>query len=107
MRQYLDSERRLLHAGRGIGERYMTMRGNHRVKSGALPVRDTFGEAQADLDRYATAHGFELYERGDPDEAFCRVCGCTEDDPCPGGCSWVPDPEMLGDLCSRCLEEGL
>lgn len=34
-------------------------------------------------------------------EARCRVCGCTENAPCPGGCHWVPDPQM-GDLCSRC-----
>lgn len=27
----------------------------------------------------------------------CRVCGCTDDDGCPGGCTWVED-----DLCSEC-----
>lgn len=27
----------------------------------------------------------------------CRVCGCTDDRACPGGCYWV-EP----DLCSRC-----
>lgn len=27
----------------------------------------------------------------------CRVCGCTEDHACPGGCSWVGL-----DLCSTC-----
>lgn len=27
----------------------------------------------------------------------CRVCGCTDDRACPGGCSWV-----AADLCSRC-----
>ena len=27
----------------------------------------------------------------------CRVCGCSELDPCPGGCFWVED-----DLCSSC-----
>jgi len=36
---------------------------------------------------------------GDP---ACRVCGCTENDPCPGGCMWVADPKMLGELCSSC-----
>jgi len=30
-------------------------------------------------------------------ERKCRVCGCTEDRACPGGCYWV-EP----DLCSRC-----
>ncbi len=34
-------------------------------------------------------------------DATCRICGCTEDRACPGGCWWVPDPEM-GDLCSAC-----
>lgn len=29
----------------------------------------------------------------------CRVCGCTDDMACPGGCWWV-EP----DLCSRCAE---
>jgi hypothetical protein len=33
----------------------------------------------------------------------CRVCGCTDDDACPDGCSWVPDPAMAGYLCSACL----
>ncbi|HWU23772.1 MAG TPA: hypothetical protein VN088_19695 [Nocardioides sp.] len=37
----------------------------------------------------------------DRDEAACRVCGCTETAACPGGCHWVPDPQM-GDLCSAC-----
>lgn len=27
----------------------------------------------------------------------CRECGCTEEDACPGGCSWVAE-----DLCSAC-----
>lgn len=31
--------------------------------------------------------------------ARCRVCGCTDDRACPGGCSWV-EP----DLCSACVE---
>lgn len=36
--------------------------------------------------------------------ARCRVCGCTEDKACPGGCVWVPDPE-LADLCSSCVAD--
>ncbi|KAF5051099.1 hypothetical protein DSECCO2_422620 [anaerobic digester metagenome] len=28
----------------------------------------------------------------------CRVCGCTEDNACPGGCYWVEE-----DLCSECV----
>ena len=30
----------------------------------------------------------------------CRVCGCTNNRACPGGCSWVAI-----DLCSRCAVE--
>lgn len=29
----------------------------------------------------------------------CRVCGCTDDFACPGGCYWVEE-----DLCSECVE---
>ncbi|RJX17688.1 MAG: hypothetical protein C4575_12655 [Desulforudis sp.] len=32
--------------------------------------------------------------------ATCRVCGCTDDLACPGGCYWVEQ-----NLCSRCAEE--
>ena len=27
----------------------------------------------------------------------CRICGCSDEHACPGGCYWVED-----DLCSRC-----
>lgn len=30
-------------------------------------------------------------------EPKCRVCGCTQYTPCPGGCSWIEH-----DLCSAC-----
>lgn len=29
----------------------------------------------------------------------CRVCGCTDEDACEGGCYWVEK-----DLCSACVE---
>lgn len=28
----------------------------------------------------------------------CRICGCTDDHACPGGCYWVEE-----DLCSECV----
>ncbi len=34
----------------------------------------------------------------DPSQA-CRVCGCTWDKGCEGGCSWVD-----ADLCSNCAQ---
>jgi len=33
-------------------------------------------------------------------EPRCRVCGCTDDNACPGGCIWA-----AADLCSRCARE--
>ena len=35
-----------------------------------------------------------------PPDRKCRVCGCTQDHACPGGCYWVEE-----DLCSACAEE--
>jgi ParB/RepB/Spo0J family partition protein len=44
-------------------------------------------------------------ERDDDEESpMCRGCGCTDEEPCHGGCEWVEDPEGEGDLCSRCLD---
>lgn len=34
----------------------------------------------------------------------CRGCGCTDDQACAEGCSWVPgDP----DLCTACAAKGI
>lgn len=42
----------------------------------------------------------EMVERDDEDDQqTCRVCGCTTDHACEGGCYWVED-----DLCSACVE---
>lgn len=30
----------------------------------------------------------------------CRVCGCTDDHACEGGCAWVSPDE---DLCTACV----
>ena len=30
---------------------------------------------------------------------YCRVCGCTEDYACPGGCSWSQGRTFI---CSKC-----
>jgi hypothetical protein len=37
-----------------------------------------------------------------PDVRRCRVCGCTDDHACDGGCEWV-EP----DLCSACNDQTL
>lgn len=36
------------------------------------------------------------------EECHCCVCGCTEDEPCEGGCYWVEDSQMR-DRCSSCV----
>lgn len=51
----------------------------------------------ADLKSIAAGEGAP---GSDDYEAACRVCGCTADQACPGGCFWIPDNE--GDLCSQC-----
>jgi len=42
-----------------------------------------------------------MAENGTEQVRACRVCGCTDDRACEGGCWWVEDPAG-GDLCSRC-----
>lgn len=33
----------------------------------------------------------------------CIACGCTDDEPCEGGCSWIAkSPGELAGLCSSC-----
>lgn len=58
-----------------------------------------------DITDYAAAYGALIeFERElgavDSDQHVCAVCGCTDDDGCPGGCHWV-----LDNLCSRCLAD--
>jgi ParB family transcriptional regulator, chromosome partitioning protein len=60
---------------------------------------------KAELEAAPDDAGDAFEDNDDFEVAECRVCGCTEDDACEGGCHWVPDPELLGDLCSHCLEE--
>lgn len=38
---------------------------------------------------------------GLPRPRTCRLCGCTQDRCCPGGCVWVSAPTGV-DLCGRC-----
>ena len=37
---------------------------------------------------------------GESDCGFCRICGCTEESACSGGCEWVDHEHTL---CSRCV----
>lgn len=41
-------------------------------------------------------------------EPVCIGCGCSDEDPCEGGCSWVSVNEDLGaGLCSQCAAKPL
>jgi hypothetical protein len=54
-----------------------------------------------ELDQVSAAFiaiGVELYRRAGI--RCCRVCGCSEDNACDGGCTWVAE-----DLCSAHPEE--
>ena len=51
-----------------------------------------------DMKRLKCWQGFFLYRV--QNEPVCRVCGCTENNACPGGCWWAED-----DLCSACAEK--
>ena len=33
-------------------------------------------------------------------ERTCRICGCTQNNACKGGCFWVED-----NLCSKCVKK--
>lgn len=34
----------------------------------------------------------------------CRVCGCTQFDPCPSGCGWAPGEADLCTVCAAAAE---
>ena len=38
-----------------------------------------------------------------PAHGRCRICGCTDDCACDGGCFWANEERTL---CSRCVQEG-
>lgn len=40
----------------------------------------------------------------DGEEGTCRFCGCTEEDACPGGCSWANEDQTVCDN-PDCLEQ--
>ena len=45
--------------------------------------------------------GQDIWDEGVPLEEevrTCRECGCTDDNPCDGGCSWAGP-----DICSNCV----
>lgn len=58
-------------------------------------------------DEFYSQEVFEVIKAGeihkekavfDEELRFCKVCGCSADHSCPGGCYWVTD-----NLCSNCV----
>lgn len=42
-----------------------------------------------------------------PKSNSCRVCGCTDNVSCKGGCAWVDDEKTLCSRCQALAEEEL
>ncbi|MFA7331074.1 MAG: hypothetical protein WC326_08380 [Candidatus Delongbacteria bacterium] len=82
----ISHEQRVSAAKRIAGQIHAVLRAQH------LGLEDP-GQGVPRTRRERTSHPL-----GDVGSA-CRVCGCTEDRACPGGCWWV-EP----DLCSACAE---
>lgn len=65
-----------------------------------------FPECNGEMDKCGDADVWECWQKYFTKivetEAVCRVCGCTWNNACPGGCSWVED-----DLCSACTMKWL
>jgi hypothetical protein len=41
-------------------------------------------------------------------ERICVVCGCTDSQACPGGCSWaIKHKDANTGVCSRCFGKGI
>ena len=61
-------------------------------------ILDAAGKEPVPFNQWGMVLGFDS-EDDEPlfDEQACRICGCTWDNACEGGCYWVED-----DLCSRC-----
>lgn len=57
----------------------------------------SFDSAQHSLNALAHEKGWQPL-----DEQRCRVCGCTDERACPGGCWWIEN-----DLCSNCAKEAI
>lgn len=66
------------------------------VLEGCKNVAESYGEICVHCNKCGR---FDEIENIEKDVRTCRVCGCTDDHACPGGCYWVEE-----DLCSECVE---
>ena len=83
---YVDKKGGIVKVKKGLGEWWIVARGNHRVKSNALPPTKTEGESQRLLDDYAANRNWEIYKGVDlmADEKPSAPClyKCVK-------CAWV------------------
>ena len=95
----------ILSAGLTAGERLAAEVERLRALIGEVAIPSlAYCEERYGLDNQARLNleaGIAQPNGGDGESA-CRVCGCTQNTPCQGGCHWVPDPYMAGELCSGC-----
>lgn len=54
-------------------------------------------EARKNIKSISDSEKSEIKRQAEEYVRSCRVCGCTDDHACPGGCYWVEE-----DLCSAC-----
>lgn len=71
----------------------------------AHAVNPEFPECNGEADKCRDVDQWECWQRyfreRAENEQVCRVCGCTWDNACPGGCWWAEE-----DLCSACVGKG-
>lgn len=110
---------------RELEERFTNLARAHRAAIGAPPLLTAQPHSLTVIRRFLTAHRRqgEAYGKEDTDEiirllraigsvvwlelpdseqtpGICSVCGCTETDACPPGCSWANTAQTL---CTTCL----
>lgn len=59
-------------------------------------------QAAVETEKKQAKKGGRTWKELEVQVGTCRVCGCTEDAACPGGCSWADKTKTL---CSRCAKK--
>jgi len=93
--------------GLGEAQRLSAELREHYVRRTATSIRKwspwlvRTAELWLGLNRFTgTTPSFEAYVEQRRDLRHCRICGCSDDDPCDDGCTWAE-----GNLCSACVRE--
>jgi len=81
---------KVLEKGNGSPSRYYCMHPEAINGIGARMI--------SRCDRHSDELKLKTSPKWCPSKTKCRVCGCTWDNACPGGCYWVES-----NLCNRCI----